>query len=61
MENDLQRRLRTEQAWALLDDANPHHAVMLACDLLVAPGDSEAVVALAAESARTLPWCTTCP
>jgi hypothetical protein len=50
----LLRRLRAEQARALLDNADPHHAVMLACDLLVAGVGGDAVVALAAESARTL-------
>ncbi|MGW3794503.1 hypothetical protein ACWD8I_25500 [Micromonospora arida] len=55
MDDGLLRRLRAEQARALLDDADPHHAVMLACDLLVAGVDGDAVVALAAESARTLP------
>ncbi|MEU7573239.1 hypothetical protein [Micromonospora sp. NPDC049240] len=55
MNDDLLRRLRTEQARTLLGDADPHHAVMLACDLLVAGVDSQAVMALAAESARTLP------
>ncbi|MGA4726918.1 hypothetical protein ACWEOS_13650 [Micromonospora taraxaci] len=55
MDDELHHRLRTEQARALLDDADPHQAVMLACDLLVAGVDSDAVVALAAESARTLP------
>ncbi|TDC37897.1 hypothetical protein E1211_09025 [Micromonospora sp. 15K316] len=55
MDDELLRRLRTEQARALLDDADPHHAVMLACDLLIAGVNGEAVVALAAESARTLP------
>jgi hypothetical protein len=51
----LLRRLRIEQARALLyDDADPHGSVMLACDLLVAGVDGDAVVALAAESARTL-------
>ncbi|MEH1169336.1 hypothetical protein V6V47_28550 [Micromonospora sp. CPCC 205539] len=54
MNDALLRRLRVEQARALLDDADPHHAVMLACDLLVAGVDGDAVVALAAESARTL-------
>ncbi|WP_433133723.1 hypothetical protein ACQPWW_16630 [Micromonospora sp. CA-240977] len=55
MDDDLLRRLRTEQARALIDHVDPHHAVMLACDLLVAGVDGDAVVALAAESARTLP------
>ncbi|RAO25253.1 hypothetical protein MED15_01016 [Micromonospora noduli] len=55
MDDELLRRLRTEQARALLDDADPHYAVMLACDLLVAGVNGDAVVALAAESARTLP------
>ncbi|MFY1595953.1 hypothetical protein [Micromonospora sp. WMMD737] len=55
MDDELLRRLRAEQARALLYDADPQHAVMLACDLLVAGVDSDAVVALAAESARTLP------
>ncbi|MET8359230.1 hypothetical protein [Micromonospora sp. NPDC005171] len=55
MDDGLLRRLRAEQARALLDDADPHHAVMLACDLLVAGVNGDAVVALAAESARTLP------
>ncbi|MEV7988541.1 hypothetical protein [Micromonospora sp. NPDC085948] len=55
MDDTLLRRLRVEQARALLDNADPHHAVMLACDLLVAGVDGEAVVALASESARTLP------
>ncbi|MFC4071973.1 hypothetical protein [Actinoplanes subglobosus] len=54
MDDSLLRRLRVEQARALLYDAEPHHAVMLACDLLVAGVDGDAVVALAAESARTL-------
>ncbi|MFD4208731.1 hypothetical protein ACFWRG_22395 [Micromonospora tulbaghiae] len=54
MNDDLLRRLRTEQARALLDDADPYEAVMLACDLLVAGVGSEAVTALAAEPARTL-------
>ncbi|MFD6262464.1 hypothetical protein ACFWFK_15140 [Micromonospora chalcea] len=54
MNDDLLRRLRTEQARALLDDADPYDAVMLACDLLVAGVGSEAVTALAAEPARTL-------
>ncbi|WP_051366702.1 hypothetical protein [Hamadaea tsunoensis] len=53
--DDLLRRLRTEQARALLDHAEPHYAVMLACDLLVAGVDGEAVTALASESARSLP------
>ncbi|WP_433260815.1 hypothetical protein ACQPWR_18390 [Micromonospora vinacea] len=55
MDDGLLRRLRAEQARALLEDADPHHAVMLACDLLVAGVDGDAVVALAAESARTPP------
>ena len=55
MDDSLLRRLRAEQARALLYDAEPHHAVMLACDLLVAGVNGDAVVALAAESARTLP------
>ncbi|MEU7798842.1 hypothetical protein AB0J14_16580 [Micromonospora arborensis] len=55
MDDELLRRLQTEQARALLDDADPHHAVMLACDLLTAGVGGDAVVALAAESARTLP------
>ncbi|MEU1397454.1 hypothetical protein ABZ403_15505 [Micromonospora zamorensis] len=55
MDDELLRRLRTEQARALLEDADPHYAVMLACDLLVAGVNGDAVVALAAESARTLP------
>ncbi|MFE9191705.1 hypothetical protein ACFYL6_19050 [Micromonospora sp. NPDC007208] len=55
MDGELLRRLQAEQARALLDDADPHHAVMLACDLLMAGIDGDAVVALAAESARTLP------
>ncbi|WP_433308528.1 hypothetical protein ACQP0U_18095 [Micromonospora sp. CA-269861] len=55
MDDGLLRRLRAEQARALLDDADPHHAVMLACDLLIAGVTGDAVVALAAESARTLP------
>jgi hypothetical protein len=55
VDDSLLRRLRTEQARALLYDADPHHAVMLACDLLVAGTNGEAVVALAADSARTLP------
>lgn len=50
----LLRRLRVEQARALLDDADPHRAVTLACDLLVAGVDSDAVVALASESAWNL-------
>ncbi|MEU7172543.1 MULTISPECIES: hypothetical protein [Micromonospora] len=54
MNDDLLRRLRTEQARALFDDADPYHAVMLACDLLAAGVDSEAVTVLAAEPARTL-------
>jgi hypothetical protein len=49
------RRLRVEQARALLYDADPHQAVMLACDLLIAGVGGDAVVALATESARTLP------
>jgi hypothetical protein len=55
VDDSLLRRLRAEQARALLYDAEPHHAVMLACDLLAAGVDGDAVVALAAESARTLP------
>ncbi|MGC4749199.1 hypothetical protein ACLQ28_26610 [Micromonospora sp. DT201] len=55
MDDELLRRLRTEQARALLDGADPYQAVMLACDLLVAGVDGDAVVALASESARTLP------
>ena len=55
MDDSLLRRLRVEQARALLDDADPYHAVMLACDLLVAGSTGDAVVALAGESARTLP------
>ncbi|MDG4840271.1 hypothetical protein O7631_27400 [Micromonospora sp. WMMD967] len=55
MNDEPLRRLRTEQARALLEDADPHYAVMLACDLLVAGVNGDAVVALAAESARTLP------
>ncbi|MEU7654061.1 hypothetical protein AB0C42_14805 [Micromonospora taraxaci] len=55
MDDELRHRLRTEQARALLDDADPHQAVMLACDLLMAGVNGDAVVALAAESARTLP------
>ncbi|MCZ7438702.1 hypothetical protein O7598_19985 [Micromonospora sp. WMMC241] len=55
MDDGLLHRLRVEQARALLGDADPHHAVMLACDLLVAGVEADAVVALAAESARTLP------
>ena len=55
MDDGLVRRLRAEQARALLYDADPHHAVMLACDLLVAGVDGDAVVALAGESARRLP------
>jgi hypothetical protein len=55
VDDSLLRRLRAEQARALLYDAEPHHAVMLACDLLVAGVNGDAVVALAAESARTLP------
>jgi hypothetical protein len=54
VDDGLLRRLRAERARALVDDADPHHAVMLACDLLVAGVDGDAVVALAAESARTL-------
>ncbi|GAA1810298.1 hypothetical protein GCM10009682_34940 [Luedemannella flava] len=54
MDEGLLRRLRVELARALLDDADPHNAVMLACDLLVAGVDGDAVVALAAESARAL-------
>ncbi|MET3423841.1 hypothetical protein BJ973_003053 [Actinoplanes tereljensis] len=54
MDDSLLRRLRVEQARSLLYDAEPHHAVMLACDLLVAGVNGDAVVALAAESARTL-------
>ena len=54
MDDRLLRRLRTEQARALLDDADPNHAVILACDLLVAGVNGGAVAALAAESARTL-------
>ncbi|MGC4814714.1 hypothetical protein ACLQ29_29645 [Micromonospora sp. DT228] len=54
MDTTLLRRLRVEQARALLDGVDPYHAVMLACDLLVAGVDGEAVVALASESARTL-------
>jgi hypothetical protein len=54
VDDKLLRRLRAEQARALLDDADPHDAVMLACDLLVAGVNGDAVVALAAESARTL-------
>jgi hypothetical protein len=49
------RRVRTEQAKSVLFDrveAGP--AVRLACDLLVAGVDDEAVTALAAESTRTL-------
>ncbi|MGC5323466.1 hypothetical protein ACPXB5_32550 [Micromonospora arida] len=48
MDDGLLRRLRAEQARALLDDADPHHAVMLACDLLVAGVDGDAVVVLVA-------------
>jgi hypothetical protein len=55
VDDGLLRQLRVEQARALLDHADPHHAVMLACDLLVAGVEGEAVVALAAESSRTLP------
>ncbi|HEY0530343.1 MAG TPA: hypothetical protein VGD29_01950 [Actinoplanes sp.] len=55
MDDALLRRLRAEQSRALLYDADPHRAVMLACDLLVAGVDGDAVVALATESARTLP------
>jgi hypothetical protein len=55
VDDSLLRRVRAEQARALLYDAEPHHAVMLACDLLVAGVDGHAVVALAAESAPTLP------
>jgi hypothetical protein len=55
MEDRLLHRLRVEQCRALLDNADPHHAVMLACDLVVAGVDGDAVVALAAQSARTLP------
>ncbi|MEU8112754.1 hypothetical protein [Micromonospora sp. NPDC048947] len=32
MDDELLRRLRTEQARALLGDADSHHVVMLACD-----------------------------
>ncbi|WP_133873824.1 hypothetical protein [Paractinoplanes brasiliensis] len=55
MDDRLLRRLRVEQARALLHDADPRHTVMLACDLMVAGVNGDAVVALAAESARTLP------
>jgi hypothetical protein len=55
VDEGLLRRLRTEQARMLLFDADPQVAVMLACDLLVAGVDGEAVMALAGESARTLP------
>jgi hypothetical protein len=55
VDDTLLRRLRTEQARALLSDADPRQAVMLACDLLVAGITSEAVVTLATESPRTLP------
>ncbi|MFV2116753.1 hypothetical protein ACFHW0_31125 [Micromonospora sp. LOL_025] len=44
MDDELLRRLRAEQARALLYDADPHHAVMLACDLLVTGVDGDAVV-----------------
>ncbi|WP_285551828.1 hypothetical protein [Actinoplanes regularis] len=54
MDDGLLRRLRTEQARVLFDDADPHEAVMLACDLLVAGVDGDAVVTLASESVRTL-------
>ena len=54
--DELVRRLRTE--WAktrvLSEGLDPGHAVMLACDLLVAGSDDDTVAALAAESARTL-------
>jgi hypothetical protein len=53
---ELQHRLRVEWAKAKLlsGGLDPAPAVMLACDLLVAGVDDEPVVALAAESARTL-------
>jgi hypothetical protein len=54
VDDGLLRRLRVEQARALLGDADPHQAVMLACDLLVAGVGGDAVVALATGSARTL-------
>lgn len=53
---ELRCRVRTEWAKAevLSGGLDPDRAVMLACDLLVAGIEDEAVVALAAESARTL-------
>jgi hypothetical protein len=55
MDDDLLHRLRVEQSRAMLDNADPNRAVMLACDLVVAGVDGDAVVELAAQSARTLP------
>jgi hypothetical protein len=54
VDDRLLRRLRAGQARALLYDAEPLNAVMLACELLVAGVNSDAVVALASKSARTL-------
>ncbi|XVU29695.1 hypothetical protein ACQPZJ_22225 [Actinoplanes sp. CA-054009] len=54
MDDSLLHRLRVEQARAFLFDADPHRAVTLACDLLAAGADGDALVALASEPARTL-------
>ncbi|SBT37860.1 hypothetical protein [Micromonospora auratinigra] len=52
--DELARRLRLARAYLVVEQVEPAYAVLLACDLLAAGVDGDAVVALAIESTRTL-------